>query len=168
MAGLNVLCNLLLIPVLSVVLLKGMQFSLVAQWCLALCNSMDCSMPGFHPSPTSGACSNSCPLSWWCHPTISSCLPLLFLPSFLPSIRVFSNDSFLQIRWPKYGSYSFSIRLSNEFPGLMSLRMYWLDLLAVQGTLKSLLKHHSSKASVLWCSTLWSNSHIRIWLLEKP
>ena len=77
------------------------------------------------------------------------CLPLLFLPSFLPSIRVFSNDSFLQIRWPKYGSYSFSISLSNEFPGLMSLRMDWFDFLVVQGTLKSLLQHHISKALVL-------------------
>ena len=75
--------------------------------------------------------------------------PLLFPPSIFPSIRVFSNESFLHIRWPKYLSFSFSISPSNEHPGLISFRMDWLDLLAVQGTLKSLLQHHSSKASML-------------------
>ena len=80
------------------------------------------------------------------------CHPLLFLPSVFPSIRVFSNESALHIRWPKYWSFSFSISLSNEHPGLISFRMDWLDLLAVQGPLKSLLQHHSSKASILWCS----------------
>ena len=78
------------------------------------------------------------------------CHFLLLLPSIFPSIRVFSNESALLIRWPKYWSFSFSISPSNEHPGLISLRMDWLDLLAVQGTLKSLLQHHSSKASVLW------------------
>ena len=77
------------------------------------------------------------------------CRPLLFPPSIFPSIRVFSNESVLHIRWPKYWSFSFSISPSNESSGLVSLRMDWLDLLAVQGTLKSLLQHHSSKASVL-------------------
>ena len=77
------------------------------------------------------------------------CHPLLCLPSILPSIRVFSNESALRIRWPKYWSFSFNIRPSNEHPGLISFRMDWLDLLAVQGTLKSLLQHHSSRASVL-------------------
>ena len=77
------------------------------------------------------------------------CHPLLFLPSILPSMRVFSNDSILQIRWPKYWSFSFSISPSNEYSGLISCRIDWLDLLAVQGTLKSLLQHHSSKASIL-------------------
>ena len=77
------------------------------------------------------------------------CHPLLFLPSIFPSIRVFSNDSVLPIRWPKYWSFSFSISPSNEYWGLISFRMDWLDLLAVQGTLKSLLQHHSSKASIL-------------------
>ena len=77
------------------------------------------------------------------------CRPLLLLPSIFPSIRVFSNDSALQIRWPKYWSFSFNISPSNEHPGLISFRMDWLDLLAVQGTLKSLLQHHSSKASIL-------------------
>ena len=78
--------------------------------------------------------------------------PLLFLPSIFPSIRVFSNDSFLSIRWPKYWSFSFSISPSNEYWGPISFRIDWLDRLAVQGTLKSLLQHHSSKTSILWCS----------------
>ena len=77
------------------------------------------------------------------------CRPLLLLPSIFPSIRVFSNESALHIRWPEYWSFSFSISLSNEHPGLISFRMNWLDLLAVQGTLKSLLQHHSSKVSIL-------------------
>ena len=93
---------------------------------------------------------NSCPLSRWCHPAISSsCLPLLLLPLFPPSIRVFSSESTLHMRWPKYWSFSFSISPSNEQPGLISFRMDWLDLLAVQGTLKSLLQHRRSKASIL-------------------
>ena len=83
------------------------------------------------------------------------CRPLLLLPSIFPSIRVFSNESALDIRWPKYWSFSFSISPSNEHPGLISFRMDWLDLLAVQGTLKSLLQHHSSKASILWCSAFF-------------
>ena len=83
------------------------------------------------------------------------CRPLLLLPSILPSIRVYSNESALRIRWPKYWSFSFSISPSNEHPGLSSFRMDWLDLLAVQGTLKSLLQHHSSKASFLWCSAFF-------------
>ena len=102
-----------------------------------------------------GACLNLCPLSQWCHPTISSCHPLLLLPSIFPSIRVFSNESVLCIRWPKYWSFSFNISPSNEHSGLISFRMDWLDLLAVQGTLKSLLQHHSSKASILRCSAFF-------------
>ena len=78
------------------------------------------------------------------------CHPLLLLPSIFPSIRVFSNESPLHTRWPKYWSFSFNISLSNEHPGLISFRMDWLDLPAVQGTLKSLLQYHSSKASILW------------------
>ena len=77
------------------------------------------------------------------------CHPLLLLPSIFPSIRVFSKESALHVRWPKYWSFSFSINPSNEYPGLISFRMDWLDLLAAQGTLKSLLQHHSSKASIL-------------------
>ena len=83
------------------------------------------------------------------------CCPLLLLPSIFPSIRVFSNESALCIRWPKYWSFSFNISPSNEHPGLTSFRMDWLDLLTVQRTLKSLLQHHSSKASILWCSTFF-------------
>ena len=83
------------------------------------------------------------------------CSPLLLLPSIFPSIRVFSNESGLRIRWPKYWSFSFNISPSNEHPGVISFRMDWLDLLAVQGTLKSLLQHHSSKASSLWRSAFF-------------
>ena len=84
------------------------------------------------------------------------CRPLLLLPPIPPSIRVFSNESTLLMRWPKYWSFSFSIDPSNEYPGLISFRMDWLDLLAVQGTLKSLLQHHSSKAPILWRSTFFT------------
>ena len=83
------------------------------------------------------------------------CLPLLLLPSIFPSIRVFSNESALCVRWPKYWSFSFSISPSNEYSGLISFRKDWLDLLAAQGTLKSLLQHHSSKASILRCSSFF-------------
>ena len=83
------------------------------------------------------------------------CHPLLLLPSIFPNIRVFSNELALRIRWPKYWSFSFNISPSNEHPGLISFRMDWLDLLAVQGTLKSPLQHHSSKASILWCSVFF-------------
>ena len=83
------------------------------------------------------------------------CCPLYLVPSIFPSIRVFSNESVLRIKWPNYWSFSFSISLSNEYSGLISFRMDWLALLAVQGTLKSLLQHHSSKASILWCSAFF-------------
>ena len=87
---------------------------------------------------------------------LSLCHPPLLLPSIFPSIRVFSNESVLCIRWPKYWSSSFSISPSNEYSGLISFRMDWLDLLAVQGTLNSFLQHHSSKASILWCSAFFT------------
>ena len=87
------------------------------------------------------------------HPIL--CHPLLLLPSIFPSIRAFSSESALCIRWPKYWSFSFNISPSNEHSGLISISMDWLDLLAVQGTLKSLLQHHSSKTSVLWCSAFF-------------
>ena len=108
---------------------------------------MDCSTPGFpvHHQLLELAQTHV----HQCHPTISFCHPLLLLPSIFPSIRVFFNESALHIRWPKYWSFSFSISPSNEYSGLISFRMDWLDPLAVQGTLKSLLQHHSSKASVL-------------------
>ena len=83
------------------------------------------------------------------------CRPLLLLPSLFPSIRVFANESVLHIRWPKYWSFRFSISSSNEYSGLISFRIDWFDLLAVQGTLKSLLQHHNSKASILWCSAFF-------------
>ena len=83
------------------------------------------------------------------------CRPLFLLPSIFPNIRVFSNESSLHIKWPKYGSFSFNISPSNEYSGLISFRMGWLDLLAVPGTLKSLLQHHISKASILWCSAFF-------------
>ena len=99
------------------------------------------------------------------------CCPLLLLPSILPSIRVFSNESVLCIKRPKYWSFSFSIIPSNEYSGLITFKIDWLDLLAVQGTLKSLLEHHSSKASILQCSAFFhiqSKFRIHTWPLEKP
>ena len=107
-------------------------------------------------SPTPGSCSNSCPLIRWCHPNISSSVTLFSscFQSFPAS--VFSNESVLHIRRPKYWSFSFSISLSNEYSGLISFSMYWLDLLVVQRTLKSLFQHHSSNASVLWCSAFFT------------
>ena len=95
--------------------------------------------------------------------------PLLLLPSIFPNMRVFSNESVLHIRWPKYWSFSFSISPSNEYSGLISFRTNWLDLLAVQGTLKSLLQHHRSKYQLFGAQlSLWSNCHIHTWLLEEP
>ena len=97
------------------------------------------------------------------------CRPLLLLPPIPPNIRVFSNESTLHMRWPKYWSFSLSISPSNEHPGLVSFRMDWLDLLAVQGTRKSLLQHHGSKASILWRSAFFTvQLHIHTWPLEKP
>ena len=111
------------------------------------------------PSPTPRVYPNSCPLSGWCHPTISSSVvPFSSCPVF-PSIRVFSNESALRIRWPKYWSFTFNISPSNEHSGLISFSMDWLDLLEVQGTLKSLLQHYSSEASILWHSALFIVSH---------
>ena len=101
------------------------------------------------PSSTPRVYPNSCPLSRWCHRTILSCRPLLLPPSIFHNIRVFSNESVPHIRWPKYWSFTFSISPSKGYSGLISLRMDWLDILAVQGTLKSLFEHHSSKASIL-------------------
>ena len=100
------------------------------------------------PSPSPGICSNSCPLSQWCRPNISLCCPLL-LPSLFPSIRDFSSESSLHIRWLKYWSFSFSINPYNGYSGLIFFRMDWFELLAVQGALKCLLQHHSLKASIL-------------------
>ena len=132
------------------------QFSSVAKLCLTLCNPMDCSTPGLpvHHKFPKLAQTHVHQVGDAIQPSFLR-QPLLLLPSIFPSIRVFSNESALRIRWPKYWSFSFNISPSNEHPGLISLRMEWLDLLAVQGTLKSLLQHHSSKASILWCSAFF-------------
>ena len=108
------------------------------------------------PSPTPRACSNSCPLSWWCYPTIlSSVSPVSSCLQSFPALDFFSNRLVLHIKWLKYWNFNFSISPSNEYSGLISFRMDWFYLLAVQGTLKTLLQHHSSKASVLQCSTFF-------------
>ena len=121
------------------------------------------------PSPTLRVYPNSCLLSQWCHSAISSCHPLLLLPSIFPNIRAFSNESALPIRWPKYSSFSFNVNPSNEHPELISLGMDWLDLLALQGTFKSLLQNYNSKASILRCSAFFTvHSHIHTWPQEKP
>ena len=127
----------------------SVQFTSFAQSCPTLCDPMNCSMPGLpvhHQLPefTQTLVHQVGDAIQPSHP-----LPLLLLPPIPPSIRVFSNESTLRMRWPKYWSFSFSISPSNEHPGLISFRMDWLDLLAVQGTLNSLLKHHSSTASIL-------------------
>ena len=134
----------------------SVQFSSVPQSCLSLCDPMVCSMPGFpvyHQFPELAQThvhrvSDPIQLS---HPLLSPS-PLAFN---LPSIRIFSNESVLCIRWPKYWSFGFSISSSSEYSGLISFRMDWLDLLAVQGTLKSLLQHHSSKPSIVWLSAFF-------------
>ena len=143
---------LLLLPVVCLPLF----FSSVAQLCPTLCNPMDCRTPGLpvhhklpeftqtHVHRVGDAIQPSHPLS------------LLLLPPIPPSIRVFSSGSTLRMRWPKYWSFSFSISPSSEHPGLISFRMVWLDLLAVQGTFKSLLQHHSSKASIPWHSAFFT------------
>ena len=157
----------------------------VTKSCLILCATMNCSTPGFlvlHYLPVQSlSCVRLFATPWTAARqaslsiansrsllklmSIESVMPsshlilcqtLLLLPSIFPSIRVFSNNSALHMRWPKYGSFSFSISPSNEHPGLISFKMDWLDLLAVQGTLKSLLQHHSTKASVLWPSDFFT------------
>ena len=113
------------------------------------------------PSPTPGAYSNSSTELVMPSNHLILCCPLLLLPSIFPSIRVFSSESILRLRWPEYWSFSFSISPSNEYSGLISFRMDWLDFLVVQGTLKTLRQHNSSKASFLTTQlSLFSNSHI--------
>ena len=123
---------------------------MVTQSCLTLCDPMDCRQVSC-PSPSPRACSNSCPLSQSMVPSnnLILCRPLLLLPSIFPSIGIFSNESALHIRWPKYWNFRFSISPSSEYPGLISLRVDWFGLFAVQGILESLLQHHSLKASIL-------------------
>ena len=134
------------------------MFSSVAQSCPTLCDPMDCSTPGLpvhHQFPeftqTTLSIESMMPSNH-----LILCCPLLLLPSIFPSFRVFPNESALCIRWPKYWSFSLNISPSNEYSGLISFRMDWLDLLAVQGTLKSLLQHHSSKASILQHSAFFT------------
>ena len=118
---------------------------------------MDCSTPGLHVHHQLPELAQLMPFkSMMPSNHLILCHPLLLLPSNFPSIRLFLNESVLCIRWPKYWSFRFSISPSNEYSGLISFRMVWLDLLAVQGTLKSLLQHHSSKASILQCSAFFT------------
>ena len=134
-----------------------LSIQLAVQSCLTLCDPMDCSQASL-------SITNSQSLLWDEPKSIESvipsnhlilCHPLLLLPSIFPSIRVFSNESVFHITWPTYWNFSFSISLSNEYLGLISFKIDWLDLLAVQGTLKSLLQCHSSKASILRCSAFF-------------
>ena len=132
------------------------KLSSPAQSCPTLCDPMIHSMPSLtvhHQSPEFTKLMSIESVIASSH--LILCHPLLLPPSIFPSIRVFSNESALRIRWPKYGSFSFNISPSNEHSGLISFRMDWLGLLAVQGTLKSLLQHHSSKASILWHSAFF-------------
>ena len=139
------------------------------QLCPNLCDPTDCSLAGFHVHHQLLKLSQT-----HVHLVSDAIKPsllyhlLLLLPSIFPSIRVFSNKSVLCIRWPKYWSFSFSISHSNEYSGLISFRMDWLDLLAAQGTLKSPLQHHSSKASILWHSAFFIVQLSHKWPLEKP
>ena len=149
---------------------SAVHFSSVAQSCPTLCSPMDCSTPGFavpHQPQSMLKLVSFESLMPFNH--LILCCPLLLLSSIFPSIRIFSNGSVLHIRWPKYWSFGFSISSSNEYSGLISFRMDCLDLLAVQGTLKSLLQHHSSKASIVRHSTFFivQLSHPYM-ILEKP
>ena len=140
---------------------EQVQLSSVAQSCLTLCNPMDCSTPGLpvhHQFPEFTQIMSIRFFDATHH--LILCLPLLLPPSIFPSIRVFSNESVLHIRWPKYWSFNFSISPSNEYSGPISFRMDWLVLLAAQGTLKSLLQHHSLKASILWCSAFFTVTYL--------
>ena len=129
----------------------------VSKSCLTLCDPMDCSMPGFtvlHSSQSLVKLLSNESVSLSNH--LIFCCPVHLLPSIFPSFQVISNELSLHIRWPKYWSFSFSISPSNKYSGLISFRIDWLDLLAVQGTLKSLLQHHSSKASMLQHSAFFT------------
>ena len=130
-------------------ILRNIQFSS----CPTICNPVDCSMPGFLSFTISQSLLKL--VSEIPSNHLFLCHPLLLLPLIFPSIRVFSNESVLPIRWPKYWNFSFSISPSNEYSGLISFRIDWFDLLVVQGILKSLLQHHSSKASILWHSAFF-------------
>ena len=130
--------------------------SSVAQSCPTLCNSMDCSTPGFPVLHQLQEMLKFKSIEWVMPSNdLIFCHPLLHLPSIFPSIRVFSKESVLRIRWLKSWSFTFNISPSNEYSGLISFRMGWLDLLVIQGTLERLLQHHLSKVLILWCSTFF-------------
>ena len=136
---------------------SSVQFSSVTQSCLTLCDPWIAAHQASLSITYSQSSSKlSCIKSVMPSSHLILCRPLLLLSPIPSSIRVFSNESTLRMRWPKYWSFSFSIISSKEIPGLISFRMDWLDLLAGQGTLKSLLQHHSSKASILWCSAFFT------------
>ena len=144
----------------------SVQFNSVAQWCPTHCNPMNQSKPGLpvhHQLPESTQTVESVIPS----NHLILCHPLLHLPSIFPSTQVFSNESALRIRWPKYWSFSFSISPFNEYSGLISFRKDWLDLLAVQGTLKSLLQHHSSKASIFRLSAFLTVQLSHLYMTTK-
>ena len=149
----------------------SVQFSSVAQSCLTLCNLMDCSTPGFpdhHQLPELAQTQVH-----WVGDAIQPSHPLsslLVLPSIFPSIRIFSNESVLPIRWPNYWSFCFSISPFNEYSGLISFRIDWFDLLAAQGTLSRVFSNTRVQKHQFFCAqlTLWSSSNIHTWLLEKP
>ena len=148
----------------------SVKFSLVTQSCPTICSPMNCSTPGL-PSITNSQSSLRLTSIVSVMPSnhLILCRPLLLLPPIPSSIRVFSNESTLCIRWPKYWSFSFSIIPSKEHPGLIAFRMDWLELFAVQGTLKSLLQHHSSKASILCLSAFFTVQLSHPYMtLEKP
>ena len=134
---------------------SSVQFCSVIQSCPTLCDPMNCSTPGL-PAITNSQSSLKLTSIMMPSSHLILCRPRFLLPPIPPSIRVFSKESTLHMRWPKYWSFSFSIIPSKEHPGLVSFRMDWLDHIAVQGTLKSLLQHHSSKASILWLSVFFT------------
>ena len=134
---------------------SSVQFSSVAQSCPTLCDPMDAHQASLSITNSRNLFKFMSIKSVMPSNHLIFCHPLLLLPSIFPSISIFSNESILCIRYPKYWSFSFSISFSNEYSELISFRMDWFDLLAVQGTLKSLLQHHSSKASILWYSAFY-------------
>ena len=138
------------------VLILVVQFSSVAQSRPTLCNPMDCSMPASLSVTNSWSLLKLMSIeSVMSSNHLILCRPLLLLPSIFPSIRIFSSETVLRIRWPKYWSFSFSISPSSEYSELISFRIDWFDFHAVKGTPKSLLQHHSSKSSILWCSAFF-------------
>ena len=138
------------------VLILVVQFSSVAQSRPTLCNPMDCSMPASLSVTNSWSLLKLMSIeSVMSSNHLILCRPLLLLPSIFPSIRIFSSETVLRIRWPKYWSFSFSISPSSEYSELISFRIDWFDFPAVKGTPKSLLQHHSSKSSILWCSAFF-------------